>query len=826
MKTRTAIVIMFVIICIFTIGFGVYLTIASVAPANILSISATPTPVPTVAITPTQTPTALQNFSNAESTIFGLSLSMLTYFATVLISVLILLLLLRIWILSGKSNLVIDTFNNTTGNDAIGKELDGLNQLTREFLARELANIQLLVNKSNDQGLDHFIEFPPPETAADVQLTTVLKSLIAASTGEAQTAVQLLNIVLTPRGTKVITTLHSLSELPVIFGLSFELMDLEGKREPVPVTFWEPAHVADSGTLNQAAPVGATVPQVQPVQLAQTYYELGEHLDRAGLYEDAITYFELALKQDGSFQQAVVSLGASLSRWQVQKSGVSACGVGKQLQDAGLLRPAIENYKIPLLPQNQVAAEHAWETVLKLRQGDEAHAYFSLGEFYREDGVYLFDQSLELYRAAIAHGSHAATMALQTRQQASARNLVEAAQILFGLKQFSDAEKYTTMALAEVPGDPDAQSLSGRLKEYKPTQGDPVALASYNLGHMYEMRGALDDAIDQYEAALKQQPDYGEASIALVRVLQNRRSPDQRFLELLKPAVRWLATEIALRSMEDQRGSWNKFFGRRKRQKNEWRTNYQAKLYNYFGYVHQISAPMFSSSALFYNRAIALFNKASQFDKTWFLPPMNLGVTHVMIARQNVGRQMPLQLSRNGVAEIYLALPFFKKAQKLLADYKKRQPNSRAKLSEAERMLTLYLSIAQILSRDPTFIQNAIQAVATMRNSGWVLENEKNSSMLYNLACWYGIADSTNIGVVQAKQEARCIITMCIAREPEFWARAYQEPDLKSISDEKGWQNLSRLLRRNRNQFPHLSELQGPDFSNIINSILQQMQWS
>ncbi|HLX40680.1 MAG TPA: tetratricopeptide repeat protein, partial [Ktedonobacteraceae bacterium] len=656
MKTRTSIVIMFVIICIFTIVVGVYLTIASVAPTTIPSISATPTPVPTVAVTPTPTPTALQNFSNAESTIFGLSLTTLTYFATILISVLILLLLLRIWNLSGKSNLVIDTFNNTTGNDAIGKELGGLNQLTREFLARELANIQLLVNKNNDQGLDHFIEFPPPETAADVQLTTVLNSLIAASTGEAQTAVQLLNIVLTPRGTKVITTLHSLSELPVTFGLSFELMDLEGKREPVPVTFWEPIYVADDGTRKQAAPAGATVPQAPPVQLAQTYYELGEHLDRAGLYEDAITYFELALKQDGSFHQAVVSLGASLSRWQVQKSGVSAYEVGKQLQDAGLLRPAIENYKIPLLPQHQVAAEHAWETVLKLRQGDEAHAYFSLGEFYLEDGVYLFDQSLELFKAAIAHGSHAASTALQTRQQASARNLVGAAQILLGLKQFSDAEKYTTMALVEVPGDLDAQSLSGRLKEYKPTQGDPVALASYNLGHIYEMRGALDDAIDQYEAALKKQPDYGEASTALVRVLQNRRSPDQRFLELLKPAVRWLAIEIALRSMEDQRGSWNNFFSRRKRQKNEWRTNYQAKLYNYFGYVHQDSAFQFPSSALFYNRAITLFNKASQFDKTWFLPLVNLGVTYMLMAQETVKRQMPLLLSNKGIEDIYKAL--------------------------------------------------------------------------------------------------------------------------------------------------------------------------
>ncbi|HLX39430.1 MAG TPA: hypothetical protein VKR42_02820, partial [Ktedonobacteraceae bacterium] len=144
----------------------------------------------------------------------------------------------------------------------------------------------------------------------------------------------------------------------------------------------------------------------------------------------------------------------------------------------------------------------------------------------------------------------------------------------------------------------------------------------------------------------------------------------------------------------------------------------------------------------------------------------------------------------------------------------------------AERMITLYLSIAQILSRDPTFIQNAKNAVAKMRNSGWELDSEKNSSMLYNLACWYGIADSTNIGVAQAKQEARCIITMCIAREPDYLVRAYQDPDLKSISDEKGWQNLRRLLRRNRNQFPNLSELKDPDFSNIINGILQQMQWS
>src|SRR5260370_483149 len=191
-------------------------------------------------LTPTPTPQTLgEKITQSEKNVFDPIIALLNYGTAVLITVLVLFLLWRIWHLSSLSNLVIDPFNNATGDEALGKALPGFNQLTREKLEPVLTKVHR-----------HFNTFKAPD-------------------------------------------------------------------------------------LDPLKPL--------PCQQVQAYYNVGEQLHMLGLYEEAIHYFEEALKQDKAFHGAAQKLSTSVSYLQMQKSAASAYAIGKQLQDAGLLIAAIES---------------------------------------------------------------------------------------------------------------------------------------------------------------------------------------------------------------------------------------------------------------------------------------------------------------------------------------------------------------------------------------------------------------------------------------------------------------------------------------------------
>ena len=851
MKTRAFLTIAFLLFLILPLLILWFESPAFVAPSI-------PSPTPTVASpsgTPTPTPTSQtlgEKITQSEKDVFDPIVAALNYAAAVLITVLVLFLLWRILHLSSLSNLVIDPFNNATGDETLEQALPGFNQLTREKLERELTEVRRDFNNYKTPDLDPLQPSPVPESASDARLTDLLKSLTEVASGVEKIVVQLLNLVFLPRGTRVTATLQSLGDTPPRLGISLQVVDLEGIHNPTLYTFWEfnnvpqdsslqSAHASTGGNNLQstAGPRASTTPL--PRQQVQAYYNVGEQLHMLGLYEEAIHYFKEALKQDKAFYEAAEKLSTSVSSLQAQKSAASAYTIGKQLQDAGLGLAAIESYKKPLPTiDDQTTAERAWKDILKLTNGSQADAYFMLAELYRKDHVFLFDQSLNLYIAAVAQGSQDAARALERIQYTDATRLTEAARLLIGLAQYDAAEKYLKDALAKAPEDPQAQAELAKLHVSKPMEENKDALACYTLGQIYEQRRALDQAKTQYEDALKKQPDYAAAKDALERILEKRKTLEERYDELMGSAMYWLAIELARRALEEDARRIGHRFRRSILEIGEHSINYLAQLYNFIGYFHQNGGKEWEQFPEFYDMAIDDFSKAISFDGDWFQPYENRALTYVMRVLSKANPKKLLALSDDSKNDLYKASADYDSAIKLFQKYTRESFVPREKEDEAKRRLEVGGSTVQLMLGNLAEAKDNMKAI----RGKWDLKRERSSRLLYNLASWYGIADSLPDDkkevvadsvpdnerkmFIDTRRAARRYVIYSLAREPELWEEASIDPNFTSISNEGGWDDLKSALTRRKYEYkePKLSEMIGDPFDKVITEILREINWA
>jgi hypothetical protein len=216
----------------------------------------TPSPSPTATPTPSFLEQFNQNWINPA----------LNLIVVILIIVLVLILAVRVITLTRSSNLVIETFKNSTGNADLDKVLLGLTQRMREKLVneievvREVTKIYKQVSPNPGQSPSRA---PIPAEDVDQRLTNLLKSLQDVATGQFKTAVQLISLVFPPRGTKVITVLL-LGEANVQSGVSLEITDLKDRLEPKIYTIWERSNAPDVFSNNQSTATHAISSSSQP----------------------------------------------------------------------------------------------------------------------------------------------------------------------------------------------------------------------------------------------------------------------------------------------------------------------------------------------------------------------------------------------------------------------------------------------------------------------------------------------------------------------------------------------------------------------------------
>ncbi len=784
--------------------------------------------------TATQPPTISEQITQAEKSVVDPSLAFLNFVAALLITLLVILIIRRIWYLSHTSNLIIETFKNSTSFEGLDKRLTGLSLLTRENLVQELESKRKVIEEYKNLRPNPNRpppKFEPPKGASDEQLSNLLKSLQDVTTGEVKTATQLMNLVFLQRGTRVATNLQSLGDIPEKLGISFEVTDLRGQQEPTLYTIWEPSNVkatsssSPSGThtivsslQSNAVPV-ASAPNFKRQQ-AQPYYNLGVLLNRLGLFEDAIKYFEVALMRDTSYDEATRAWAECKSHLQVQQSGASVYSVAKQFRDAGLPDLAIESYKKSLPIADQAVAEAAWKTIFKLTTGDEAAAYLKLARLYRKDTVYLFDQSIELYKAAVSLGSDDASDELETIQQTEVTILTQVGQILYELSQYKAAEKYLMIALTKIPNDPQAQAMLATVKRSKPPEEDKDALASYKLGTLYESLGLLDQARVQYEDALKKQPSYVEAKDALKNILKKKQTIEQRYIELLDPAVCWLAIELARRSMaaQERRIGYRSILFKRKR------IHYRARLYNFIGNLHLTSGQKYQIFQIFYDLAVDDFKKAIDLDKNWYRPSENLANVYVEIGKKEK-EQSSKESQRQALLDFGEAIKYYEEALDQLDNHiRGLSTETTLERQKNKHRIIVLKAIALLLTGDLVNVKEAKNAISDFEDK-WDSSLEMDSHLLYNLACWNArLATIKNIDasdVTKAKNSARRYLAYSLARDNDLWDWAEQDACFEGIKE--GVRDiLFRLKQKLQDEkFSDLPKWTGDSFRDTFDDILK-----
>ncbi len=412
------------------------------------------------------------------------------------------------------------------------------------------------------------------------------------------------------------------------------------------------------------------------------------------------------------------------------------------------------------------------------------------------------------------------------------------------------------------------------------------ALACYALGQLYEERGALDNARSQYENALTKQPDFEKAKDSLKRVLQARKTSEERYLELIEPAARWLAIEITQQAMEAV--SPDKL--------------YRAQVYNFIGSYHQSSAQAFKNYSFFYDLAIDDFKRAMSHAKSFFQPCENLADTYVMIALAMMVQSLPRKDAQKEVHEDSKKLIAAKSLQpsftvrietrgfmtpklpgyKLIGEIIPRGVSSNDKmvgpmtpsLSDIQDSITenLYEALtyyrmliekehpwepkidstsrkliqvgectAQLMTGDVQLIRKAQDKIKEIQAEIIV---SRNSRLLYNLSCWYGIAhclhetlDTSSPPKFDIKdaldptqsalQAALRYVTYSLALDTDhdLWNWAPEDPSFACVTDESGWRRLNSALTKKLYEISEWHRLKDVEFKNAIDQVLTEAGW-
>ena len=146
-------------------------------------------------------------------------------------------------IVNRPSQLVIDNFSNATGATNMDGVLPGLSQLARQRLIKEMNDVHQRVKQHSTRvGLDALRpadKLPLPQTTPDKRLTNLVASLQKFTPEQIDPAVQLLNVMFPPQGTKVTSILQSQGDEHHRLGITFEISDLQGNAASKLYTVWE-----------------------------------------------------------------------------------------------------------------------------------------------------------------------------------------------------------------------------------------------------------------------------------------------------------------------------------------------------------------------------------------------------------------------------------------------------------------------------------------------------------------------------------------------------------------------------------------------------------
>ncbi len=337
---------------------------------------------------------------------------------------------------------------------------------------------------------------------------------------------------------------------------------------------------------------------------------------------------------------------------------------------------------------------------------------------------------------------------------------------------------------------------------------------------------------------------------------------ETHYFALLQCAAQWLAIEIAREALladENRHWSMPSVFSSHFKQSTVPASQVdRSRLANFTGYFHRTAALARSQFPVFYLLATRDFEQAITLDEQWYQPRENLADTYVMQALETIVQRLPGQEERWGIGErpgskakvyLYKALARYDEALQLLDQQERlhasptqtEQPG-KGPWRKIERRVQLGKSIALLLTGDEENTKRSMRGLKYLRSTQWNLEEERDSRLLYNLACWYALADRWQLDVPEmlalpdenAKQAACRYLIYCLARDSNLWHVASGDPCFSNLfpiaSAAENWDRLLLTLtqkdyevRATSRSQRDLLMLKGKDFEEAVLTIRQRV---
>jgi tetratricopeptide (TPR) repeat protein len=472
------------------------------------------------------------------------------------------------------------------------------------------------------------------------------------------------------------------------------------------------------------------------------------------MYREAMGYLREALDLHVEFNLAAKELASAVANLQAQDKASSAFGMGEELRSAGLVDQAIRSYKKLLAPEKQQAAEKAWNVVLGITTGDRATEYLNLARFYGE--ALLYNESLSLYQLAVIEGSKEAAPELRKIQQAAAARLTEAGKRLCALGHYDAAETFLQEALVRFPGYQRAINQMAIVEQNRPPREDEELLAQLRLGNIYEERGALEQAIPHYEAALKRDPQNAAARVALARIMDAWQSLHERYSRLLGPASLWLGLQIARRQLLARVPLQYRFRRRR----------YVGRVHNVIGLLAQTCGNQYPGhEAAFSHVAIEELRAATAaFPRHW-LPWSNLADAQRQMSQilQATDADASAQWHEAAIASYNRALELA------------RRPHQRREIMAA-------MGLAYLVRGDKDTAHKLIAEVEP-NEATWGIAGTADSGLLFNLAAYYSLASRLDGFSSELDRKARRYLALGLTRDRrrQSWDWVDVAPEFASL---------------------------------------------
>jgi len=339
---------------------------------------------------------------------------------------------------------------------------------------------------------------------------------------------------------------------------------------------------------------------------------------------------------------------------------------------------------------------------------------------------------------------------------------------------------------------------------------------------------------------------------------------EKRYLALVPPAASWLAVEVTRRSILANEASPSFYWrwltgylnGLHKLSSRDYMRRHHALLANYTGYLYLVCSQRYDRFPTFYQLAVDQFQQASVLSEKWYKPCENLGDTWTMWGLQSMVQTQPGTTMKvltdtppdSSKTHFYQALDAYSEAWRHFHMHNDvyRKPVARRNGTAIpddmtiERRLNLGICTTRLLLNDAACRDDAINGLRHLRSGNWDLTSESDSYLLYNLACWYAIADCWHLNLPDdviapdknAGLAARRYLVYSLARNRALWHYPAQDPCFSSLfpADKaaQGWEQLAFILLQENSERklrgePDLSLLTGEAFEKAALTILSRV---